>query len=140
MLPSLPAFGIDLERLRGVVARIAIVDDSAPSRAVLNSVLALAALYKFGNQRQASRFIAAALSSLRASVQKGIRLQQGLQHIVAGMLICSFEVSVCILIPESSLVAHHTEDPPVFAVLVTLAFVFVRYERNHQSVLWARIV
>jgi len=61
-------------------------------------MLALAALYKFRNQRPATRFIVAALSSLRVSVQKGIELQQVLQHIVAGMLIFSFKVSFGILI------------------------------------------
>jgi hypothetical protein len=72
-------------------------DDSASSRAVLNSLLALAALYMLGDLRKASWFIAAALSSLRASTQKGIGLQQGMQHIIAGMLLCSFEVSSYIL-------------------------------------------
>lgn len=93
MLPSLPAFGINVESLGGIIARLAILDDSAPSRAVLNSLLALASLYRFGNARHATRFIAAALSSLRVSAQKGIVLQQGLQHIIAGLLICTFEVS-----------------------------------------------
>lgn len=72
-------------------------EDSAPSRAVLNSLLALAALYMWGNPQKASKFIAAALSSLRASAHKGIGLQQGMQHIIAGMLLCSFEVSCYIL-------------------------------------------
>jgi len=73
------------------------LDDSAPSRAVLNSLLALAALYMLGNPRKASKFVATALSSLRASAEKGIGLQQGMQHIIAGMLLCSFEVSSYIL-------------------------------------------
>ncbi|RDW73591.1 hypothetical protein BP5796_07033 [Coleophoma crateriformis] len=93
VLPSLPAFGIDFENLRGVIIRLAMSDDSAPSQAVRNSLLALAALYMLGSMQKASRFIAAALNSLRASAQKGIGLQQGMQHIIAGMLLCSFEVS-----------------------------------------------
>ncbi|PVH70120.1 hypothetical protein DL98DRAFT_146081 [Cadophora sp. DSE1049] len=92
VLPSLPAFGIDLENLRSVVARLALLDDSTSSQAVLNSLLALAAFYKSRNTRQATKFIAVALSSLRASAQRGIGLHQGLQHIVSGILICSFEL------------------------------------------------
>jgi hypothetical protein len=93
VLPSLPAFGIDPEKLRGVVTRLAVFDDSAPSRAVLNGLLALAVLYKSGPSRQMSTYVAAALTSLRTSAYIGIDPHQGLQHIVAGMLICSLEVS-----------------------------------------------
>lgn len=50
-------------------------------------------IYKYGNPGQASRYIAAALSSLRVSAQNGMRFQEGLQHIIAGILICSFEVN-----------------------------------------------
>lgn len=99
VFPSLPAFGMNLEKLRGIVARMAVLNDSAPSRAVLNSLLALAALYRFGNQTQAAKFIALALSSLRASLENGIGIQERSQHILAGMLICSFEVGFRILIP-----------------------------------------
>jgi hypothetical protein len=57
----------------------------------------MAALYMLGNRRKASRFVAAALSSLRYSAQKAIGLQHGMQHIIAGILLCSFEVSSYIL-------------------------------------------
>jgi hypothetical protein len=53
----------------------------------------MAALYMLGNRRKASRFVAAALSSLRSSAQKALGIQQGMQHIIATILLCSFEVS-----------------------------------------------
>lgn len=100
MLPTLPAFAIDLESLRGVIARLAISDDSAPSRAVLNSLLALAALHSSQTPRRATEYIAIALRSLRVSAQEGIKRHHSLQHIAAGILICAFEVRFNILLPE----------------------------------------
>ncbi|CAN5195815.1 hypothetical protein BH09PAT1_BH09PAT1_8720 [soil metagenome] len=57
-------------------------------------MLALASLYKFQNPRQAAGFVAESLRSLRVSAQEEVELQQGLQHIVSGILICSYEVSL----------------------------------------------
>lgn len=67
-------------------------------------MLALASLYKCQNPRQAARFVADSLSSLRASALEGIEPPQGLQHIVAGILICSYEVS---LLLESKQMLYH---------------------------------
>lgn len=92
-MPSLPAFGIDIEELRGVITRLAILDDSPPSQAVLNGLLALATLYKSGNSAMAAKHVASALCFLRTSAQDNIEVSHGLQHIVAGILICSYEVS-----------------------------------------------
>lgn len=89
----MPGFGLKLEKLRTAVTRLAFLDDGAPSRAVLYSLLAVAALYKSGDRQQATRFIIQALTSLRTSAREGIGLQQGLHHILAGILICSFEVN-----------------------------------------------
>lgn len=85
-------FAIDLQSLCSVISRMAILDDSASSGAVLNSLLAWAAFIKYENAKQATEYVGAALSSLRISLKNGIRRQEALQHVLAGILICSLEV------------------------------------------------
>ena len=96
-LPTLPAFGIDRTRLCALIARSIFIDDSDPSRAVLNSLLAWANLHKHGHTRTAFRLVVSSLASLRRSLSKGIRNREALQHVIAGILMCSFEVRDSIL-------------------------------------------
>jgi len=85
-------FAIDQESLCSTVVRLALLDDSASSNAVLNSLLAWAALSKNGHSKQVNRHVTAALSLLRASVKNGFGRQEALQHILAGVLVCLLEV------------------------------------------------
>ncbi|CRG83806.1 hypothetical protein PISL3812_01162 [Talaromyces islandicus] len=75
-----------------MISKMAILDDSASSCGVLNSLLAWAVLAKYENPKQATKFVAAALSSLRVSMKNGIRRQEALQHVLAGILICALEM------------------------------------------------
>ncbi|KAK9320299.1 fungal-specific transcription factor domain-containing protein [Lipomyces orientalis] len=77
-----------------VVLKLALIDDSPSSAAVLNSMLALSSLYYRGHDRNALQYKTKALSALRASLKIPFGMREAQQHIAAGMLLCSFEIFV----------------------------------------------
>lgn len=76
--------------------RAARSNNSSSATAVLQSLLALSSLHRYGVQSQAMRLKISSLKALAAaSVSKNsLDLEQVTQHVAAGMLLCSFEVSV----------------------------------------------
>lgn len=74
--------------------RAARTHKSSSATAVLQSILALSSLHRYGVQSQAVKLKLASLKALTAAASSGIKLgvTEVIQHIAAGMLLCSFEV------------------------------------------------
>lgn len=81
--------------LGSLLVSIALSSNAPSNVAVLQSLLALASLNRYGYQMQAAKLKVAALQSLRTSnlsTGKGISVVEAVKHVAAGMLLCSFEV------------------------------------------------
>lgn len=96
---SLATFGHDPKNVGNMLMRMAIVNETPSSAAVLRSLLALASLHRSGLQTQAAELKIAALKALGAASNREIGIMETLQHIAAGMLLCSFEVCIIISCP-----------------------------------------
>jgi hypothetical protein len=71
---------------------LALVDSSPSSTAVRQALLGLSSLHRYGVQAQAFEFKISAIKSLKAASHTNIGAAEALQHIAAGMLLCSFEI------------------------------------------------
>lgn len=71
---------------------MALADSSPSSTAVRQAVLGLSSLHRYGVQTQAFEFKISAIKSLKAASFTNIGAAEALQHIAAGMLLCSFEI------------------------------------------------
>ena len=74
---------------------IAIAGNTSSSAAVLQSLLALSSLHRDGVQQQAAIFKVSSLKALAAASNESrdkLGCKEILQHVAAGMLLCSFEV------------------------------------------------
>ncbi|GIC92250.1 uncharacterized protein Aud_008716 [Aspergillus udagawae] len=86
---SLATFGHDATALGNILVRIALQG----SAAVLQALLAFSSLHRYGLQSQALELKIAALGSLaKGLAAPNLCVQATMQHIAAGMLLCSFEV------------------------------------------------
>jgi Fungal specific transcription factor domain len=84
----------DRARIRGLLIQMALLDDTPSSKAVLQSILALTSLYRDGQQEHAAKLKLSALHALMESPERHLSPRGGIQHIAAGILLCSFEVSI----------------------------------------------
>jgi hypothetical protein len=91
-LHSLTTCDADDGRFIGSISRLALTDDTDSSKAVLQSLLALSSLHRHGVQPEAIRLQSEALKLLDKSARNGLSEQDVIQHIAAGMLLCTFEV------------------------------------------------
>lgn len=89
---SLATFGHDPINVGNMLVRMAVVNHTPSSAAVLLALLALASLHRSGLQTQAAELKIAALKALSAASNRVIGTMETLQHVAAGMLLCSFEV------------------------------------------------
>ncbi|KAL2752600.1 hypothetical protein ACRALDRAFT_2113249 [Sodiomyces alcalophilus JCM 7366] len=90
---SLAIFGHEPTVLGDVLCRIALTGNTASSRAALQSLLALSALHRRHDvHSQAVELKIAALKSLAAGMGNQIGTREAIQHVAAGMLLCSFEI------------------------------------------------
>jgi len=90
---SLTTFGQDPKELGKVLVRVAVVGNSPSACAVLQSLLALASLHRYGVQEQALQLKIASLRALAAaSASEDLGPMEVIQHVATGMLLCSFEV------------------------------------------------
>ncbi|KAI1747826.1 fungal-specific transcription factor domain-containing protein [Xylaria castorea] len=90
---TLATFSLDLTDLRDLLIRLALLDYTIPSRAVLHALLALSSLIRDGFQLQAAQHKTAAVGALRASARNGINsTTDAAQHVATNMLLCSFEI------------------------------------------------
>lgn len=80
--------------LGDLIIRLALVDSSQASMAVLHAMMALTCLSKYGPGIQADQFKLFATRALLASSNDGISTDTAPQHVAAGMLLSHYEVRV----------------------------------------------
>lgn len=73
--------------------RIAVTGTTASATAVLHSLLALSALQGQDGCAYAVELKISALKALAATSGSGLGTMEAIQHVAAGMLLCSFEVN-----------------------------------------------
>ncbi|KAI1157044.1 fungal-specific transcription factor domain-containing protein [Nemania diffusa] len=89
---SLAVFGRDPEELVYALVRLALLDDSISSRAVWLSLLAFSATHRHHVYVQSVEYKIAAIEALAALPTNEISTKEAMQHIAAGMLLCSLEI------------------------------------------------
>lgn len=90
---SLATFGHDSTALGNILVRIALQGETSTATAVLQALLAFSSLHRYGSQSQALELKIAALRSLgNGLAAQSLCATATMQHIAAGMLLCSFEV------------------------------------------------
>lgn len=89
---TLPIFDRDFNVFRNVVLRLAFSDDSPASKAVLQSLLAVSAMQRYGPSLEADQLKLSALSALKNSNEQGLDGHTGIQQVTAQLLLCAFEV------------------------------------------------
>jgi hypothetical protein len=91
---SLATISADVAGLRDILVRMAFMNNSIISRAVLHAILALASLHRDGLHLQAVQHKTAAVGALAISAKNGVyTAAEAAQHVAANMLLCSFEVN-----------------------------------------------
>ncbi|KAJ5833245.1 hypothetical protein N7474_001556 [Penicillium riverlandense] len=90
---SLTTFGHDPTDVGNMLIRMALINDTPSAAAVLRSLLALSSLHRSGLQLQAAKLKIGALKALGTALNREIGTMEILQHVAAGMLLCSFESS-----------------------------------------------
>lgn len=91
---SLTNFGSNPAALGAVLMRAARSNNSSSGTAVLQSLLALSSLHRYGVQSQAIELKISSLNALAAASnsKSSLGLAEVIQHVATGMLLCSFEV------------------------------------------------
>ncbi|KAJ4214609.1 hypothetical protein NW759_010163 [Fusarium solani] len=89
---SLMAFGHDALKIREILVRMALSDNTPSATAILKSALALASYHRDKDHSHADRLKIAALRALAASTQGVIGADESFRHIAAGMLLCTLEI------------------------------------------------
>lgn len=72
---------------------MALPDDSPTTKTVVQAVLAVSSLHRFGLQPQAINLKLSALRTLARSLMAGLDTKEVLQHNAAGVLLFTFEVN-----------------------------------------------
>ncbi|KAJ0414191.1 hypothetical protein BJY00DRAFT_295510 [Aspergillus carlsbadensis] len=72
--------------------RMALANTSPSSTAVLHSLLALSSVHRYGLQAQCFELKISAIKALGEASHSTIGPAEALQHVAAGMLLCSFEI------------------------------------------------
>jgi hypothetical protein len=86
-------FGRHATDIRNILLRMSLSDGSLTTKAVMQSMLAVSSLHRFEPRPQAINLKLFALRTLAESLVAGIDTREALQHIAAGMLLCTFEVT-----------------------------------------------
>ncbi|KAJ5356441.1 hypothetical protein N7517_011050 [Penicillium concentricum] len=89
---SLTTFGHDPTNVGNMLIRMALVNNAPSTVAVLRSLLALSSLHRSGLQSQAAELKIAALKALGVASNREIGTMETIQHVAAGMLLCSYEI------------------------------------------------
>jgi hypothetical protein len=89
---SLAVFGHDPTHLGGILMRIALAGDTPSAAAVRSALLALSSLHRYGVQEQAFKFKLHSLRALSTTSMSNLTGLEAIQHVAAGMILCSFEV------------------------------------------------
>lgn len=91
---TLAVFAPDKNELLGLLLRLALLDSSPSSVAVLQSALALSSFHRHGLQANVFRFKARSLRTLITSSNHCIQTHTAVQHIAASMILCHLEMLV----------------------------------------------
>ncbi|KAF2264811.1 hypothetical protein CC78DRAFT_494590 [Lojkania enalia] len=89
---SLTTFGEDPTRLSNILMRVASAGNTPSTTAVIRSLLALSSLHRNGLQEQAFQLKIASIKALATASTTHFGALEVIQHVAAGMLLCSFEV------------------------------------------------
>ncbi|KAL5042601.1 hypothetical protein BDW71DRAFT_144495 [Aspergillus fruticulosus] len=89
---ALAVLGHDPISIGSMLISMALMNTSPSSRAVRQALLGLSSLHRYGVQGQAFEFKISAIKSLKAASHTNISAAEALQHVAAGMLLCSFEI------------------------------------------------
>ncbi|KAI1771736.1 fungal-specific transcription factor domain-containing protein [Hypoxylon cercidicola] len=90
---SLAIFPHDPANLGSVLVRIALTNsDTNSANAVQRALLALASIHRHNVYSQAVELKISALKALAAASKDDIGTEEAIQHVAAGMLLCSFEI------------------------------------------------
>ncbi|OJD13649.1 hypothetical protein AJ78_05906 [Emergomyces pasteurianus Ep9510] len=82
----------DSVKLGNILIRMALASASPSATAVWQAMLGLSSLHRYGLQGQAIEFKIAAIKALAAASNSHIGAVEAIQHVAAGMLLCSFEI------------------------------------------------
>ncbi|KAK9777751.1 putative Zn(2)-C6 fungal-type domain-containing protein [Seiridium cardinale] len=89
---SMGKFCDGLVEFHNILHRLALLDESLSTKAVLEAILALSSLHRHGRRPEAMRLKLSALRTLGISSSRELGAVEGIQHVVAGMLLCYYEV------------------------------------------------
>ncbi|OJI99085.1 hypothetical protein ASPVEDRAFT_80712 [Aspergillus versicolor CBS 583.65] len=89
---ALPILGHDPVTLGETLMRLALSTTSHSATAIRRGILGLSSLHRYGMHRKAFEFKIAAIESLAAASSGTISGIEAMQHVAAGMLLCSFEI------------------------------------------------
>ena len=96
--------------------RLALAGSTPSADAVLNSLLALSSLHRFGVQTQAFRLKIATIKALASATTCNLTAREIIQHAAAGMLLCSFEVTPSLFFAKACAQSRKTGPPSVMYV------------------------
>lgn len=85
------AFGHDALKIRDVLVRMALSDDTPSATAILKSALALSSYHRYKDHSRTDQLKIAALRALAASTKGIIGAEDSIRHVAAGMLLCTLE-------------------------------------------------
>ncbi|KAH7138209.1 fungal-specific transcription factor domain-containing protein [Dendryphion nanum] len=89
---SLAAFGQSTATIKRALIRMALVENTPSSRAVLQSMLAFSQLHRDGCQVQTYKYVKSALRNLTSTANANMTKHQAAQHMCAGMILCSAHI------------------------------------------------
>ncbi|KAL2786922.1 fungal-specific transcription factor domain-containing protein [Aspergillus keveii] len=89
---SLAILGHDPKDLGRILLRMALINNSPSSTAVLRGLLAISSIHRYGLQGQGFELKISAIKALGEASRSTIGAAEALQHVAAGMLLCSFEI------------------------------------------------
>ncbi|KAH6647181.1 fungal-specific transcription factor domain-containing protein [Truncatella angustata] len=89
---SIGNFNQDSVHFHGLIRKLAFSDNSLSSNAIIQATLALSALHRTGRGSEALRLKSFTLQTLKASSKNGMTPVDGIQHVVAVMILCYFEI------------------------------------------------
>jgi hypothetical protein len=122
-----------------MLVRMALVNNAPSTAAVLRSLLALSSLHRSGLHSQAAELKIDALKALSAASNREISAMETVQHVAAGMLLCSYEVCTFrfypLVINLTYINAVVNPDLPSVMYLWSMAIVHYRCKKCHQSLI-----
>lgn len=100
---TLATFGHDEPDLKQLLIRMSFSDNTTSSKGVLQAILALSSLCRYGIQSHAAQLKIRALEALGSSMgSSDMSEKEAMKHVAAGMVLCSYEASILVIISLGS--------------------------------------